>query len=87
MLSGKKIRVGGIPALQFQVDGKTATFVLGQHKLNILDQFSAVFLGPEFEDSHQVHVTIEGRSKTLYGYTQDPQIVDMFREFLKDNAN
>ena len=88
MSVGKMVdtKIDGIPARTVEVDGKLATFALGQHKLNYLRQFNAVFLGDDFEDSHQVVVSIEGRSQTLYGYTQDAELVSLFRDFLARNS-
>jgi hypothetical protein len=80
-----KIRKGnadGIPALFVEIDGKTATFVRGQ-KINFLNQFGIVFLGSDFQEDTSVRVELEpGRMETLSGYTDDPQVVQLYRDFL-----
>jgi hypothetical protein len=80
-----KVRQGkadGIPALLVEIDGKTATFVRGQ-KINFLNQFGIVFLGSAFQDDTSVTVELEpGRMETLRGYTDDPQVVQLYRDFL-----
>lgn len=72
----------GLRSLFIEIDGKVAILDGGQ-KLNYLEQFGAVFIGPMFADKYSVTVELEpGRFEVLRGYTQDKTIVQLYRDFL-----
>jgi hypothetical protein len=77
--------IDGMPALQMEIDGTPATLIAAQ-KINILRKYGAVFLGAAFEDDHQVKIPADASigqpATTLYGYTQDEEVVRLYTEFI-----
>lgn len=72
----------GYPGYSLEIDGEIANFVLGTHKLTLLDQ-GFISLGGKFSE-----YTVEVPSKpgqtggTLEGFTDDPRVVQLYRDFL-----
>lgn len=77
------VDVDGYPGYTLEIDGKEALFVLGTHKLNLLEE-GFISLGPGFSE---YTVTIpadesKGRPETvLDSFTDDPRVVQMYRDF------
>lgn len=72
----------GLPTLYIQIDDRIAMLDRSQNRI-LLNRFDAVFLGPDFQDSHKVTVELEpGRMEVLEGFTQDAGIVNLYRGWL-----
>lgn len=73
------------PVLYMEIDGKRAVLGL-DNKRNILEKYNAVFLGPDFEETIYVDIPAdpsEGQpAQRLDGFTDDPEIIRIYREWL-----
>ncbi len=73
------------PLLTMTVDGKEARLGTDQ-KRTLLNKYNVVFLGPAFEEELQVTIPADeadGQPETtLHGFTDDPQVVDLYRKWL-----
>lgn len=85
----KEIIVDRVPALQMDLDGKTARLFINQ-KRTWLEKFGAVFLGSAFEADTKVEIpadpTDHREAMTLEGFTQDTEVVKLYREFLQKHG-
>lgn len=82
----RKIVIDGVmPALQLDIDGKTATLLVEQ-KLTILNKYGAVYLGAEFERDCLVRIPADEAdgqpAQTLHGFTQDTEVIRQYWAFL-----
>jgi hypothetical protein len=77
----------GFPVVDFLADGQPARLgVMGQ-KMNLVEELGAVFLGSAFEELTSVELPIgHGRTQPqkLYGYTADPNVMAVWRQFMAD---
>ena len=84
----RRIVIDNVPALQMDIDGKTATLLVNQ-KRTILEDYGAVFLGDNFEDDTSITIPDDPskgqRAQKLDGYTDDKEVVRLYREFLADS--
>lgn len=85
----QNIRYGdnqGIPAMILTIDGKEAWIVRGMHKLTLLVEHNAIFLGPDFEEKTAVTLPADPADSrdemVLRGFTDDPAIIKLCKEFL-----
>ncbi len=70
------------PELRLDVDGTTVVLVPDQQKYAIFDA-GYVYLGLEFESRLPVvRFPVEGRIEYLHGFTDNPEVVRFFREFI-----
>jgi hypothetical protein len=83
MTIGQHTIAGGQhPELRVMVDGQPVVMVPDQQKRAILDA-GYVYLGPDFEDRlPMVQFTVDGQTTELRGFTDNPELVDLFRGFL-----
>lgn len=87
MLNVRREKAGIYPVLEVEVNGKWARLSF-DNKLTVLDEFGLLFLGAEFEGDKQYRHAIpadeaDGRgAMVLEGFTDDPEIIAVFREWL-----
>jgi hypothetical protein len=82
----ERVDIDGYPGLAVVIDRKEALFTTDL-KRTILEKYNAVFLGDEFEDDYQVKIPADEEdgisAQTLKGFSDDPKIVELVREWLK----
>jgi hypothetical protein len=87
MINARKTTHDGFPALEMIVDEKPVRFTL-ETKTKWLDEFGLLFLGAEFQKDakyrHPVPADKENSrgAMVLEGFTNDPEIIAVFREWL-----
>lgn len=86
--NARYIRLGPYPGLAITFDDGRRAILSTDNKRTLLEKFGVVYLGPDFDDDHQVRIAADpedGRPKaeTLRGFTRDPEVVDLFRQFLQ----
>ena len=79
----------GYPLLYLEIDGKRA--VLGvDNKRTILENHNAVFLGSQFEGYTYVDIPAAPNGdhgpERLNGFTNDPEIIAIYREWLAQHG-
>jgi hypothetical protein len=84
--SVREIKEGIYPVLELIVDGKRSLMGLDQ-KRTLLEEYGVVFLGADFEQDYQVTIPEDDANNqpkiTLRGFTDDPDVVQPYLEFLE----